>query len=246
MKRPKASRQLGSSQQTAIATGPTEIRKIDRRITRTRTALTDALIEVWSDCGYERLSVRALTLRADIGYATFYRHYKNLEDCLLAVINEAVAELTASIGQEGTIMDEMVALFGYVREHQRLFRAYIALPIAHPARDVLTDQLAVFLLIRYEARHPKRVPLAITVNHWVVSTWQMLGFYLRRMDDYAAAQIAVAHVELTLKALESTTLALRRDWLRQRPGYATERDYPINQPAFDSPDAASMAAEIDG
>ena len=45
------------------------------RSTRTRQAMADALVALALELGYDNFTIRALTKRANVGYATFFRHF---------------------------------------------------------------------------------------------------------------------------------------------------------------------------
>ena len=62
-------------------------KKRDRRTERTKDALRQALIELISERGYERLSVQDIIDRANIGRSTFYTHFQDKEDLLLSGFN---------------------------------------------------------------------------------------------------------------------------------------------------------------
>src|SRR5437879_11312519 len=47
----------------------------DRRVKRTQKALARALIELTLEKGYEAITIRDITDKAEVGYATFFRHY---------------------------------------------------------------------------------------------------------------------------------------------------------------------------
>ncbi|WP_330233680.1 TetR/AcrR family transcriptional regulator [Nocardia sp. NBC_00508] len=55
----------------------------DRRVRRTRTSLHQALIELMLDRAYDRITVRDILDRADVGRSTFYAHYRDKDDLLL-------------------------------------------------------------------------------------------------------------------------------------------------------------------
>ena len=55
--------------------------KEDRRVTRTRKLLTEALISLSLEKGYEAVTIRDITDRAGVGYATFFRHIRRKKHC---------------------------------------------------------------------------------------------------------------------------------------------------------------------
>ena len=66
---------------------------LDRRVVRTRKLLQDALFELILRNGYESIRVQDITDEANLGRATFYVHYKDKEDLLLASIESCRQEL---------------------------------------------------------------------------------------------------------------------------------------------------------
>ncbi|MFL6555361.1 MAG: TetR/AcrR family transcriptional regulator, partial [Bacillus sp. (in: firmicutes)] len=54
----------------------------DRRIIRTKRLIRDALTELMEEKGFEGLTVRDLTEKADINRGTFYLHYHDKYDLL--------------------------------------------------------------------------------------------------------------------------------------------------------------------
>jgi AcrR family transcriptional regulator len=62
--------------------------RVDRRVARTRVALRDALHNLIHEKGYDAITVEEISQRADVGRATFYKHYKDKEDLLLEQFSE--------------------------------------------------------------------------------------------------------------------------------------------------------------
>lgn len=60
----------------------------DRRVRRTRETLHRALIELMMERAYDRISVRDVIARADVGRSTFYAHYRDKDDLLVVSCGE--------------------------------------------------------------------------------------------------------------------------------------------------------------
>ena len=54
----------------------------DARVLKTYQRLTDALVALTLERGCDALTVRELTERAEVGYATFFRHFSSKEALL--------------------------------------------------------------------------------------------------------------------------------------------------------------------
>jgi AcrR family transcriptional regulator len=62
--------------------------RVDRRVRRTRELLRSALLSLILEKGYERVTVRDIIDRADVGRSTFYAHFTGKDDLFLAGFDE--------------------------------------------------------------------------------------------------------------------------------------------------------------
>src|SRR6478752_8408264 len=58
----------------------------DRRVARSRRALKEALTDLILERGYEAVTVQDVIDRADVGRSTFYAHYMDKDDLLMAIL----------------------------------------------------------------------------------------------------------------------------------------------------------------
>ncbi|MEA5078363.1 MAG: TetR/AcrR family transcriptional regulator [Anaerolineaceae bacterium] len=68
-----------------------EGKKEDRRITRTKEALHQALSELVKEKGYSAVTIEEITSRAKMGRTTFYLHYQDKEDLVLESMEDRLA-----------------------------------------------------------------------------------------------------------------------------------------------------------
>jgi AcrR family transcriptional regulator len=65
----------------AVAIGRDETRpRPDRRVSKTRKALKEALTDLILEKGYEAVTVQDVIDRADVGRSTFYAHFIDKDD----------------------------------------------------------------------------------------------------------------------------------------------------------------------
>lgn len=86
----------------------------DRRVTRTKAALTAALFELLGEKDFSKISITELTRRADVDRKTFYLHYQTVDEILEEFYEGALHTLRETIEREGIFRAEsvdMVALF---------------------------------------------------------------------------------------------------------------------------------------
>ena len=104
---------------TQEVTSKHEMRKSDRRIRRTRRLLGEALIRLALEYDYDEISIRRLTQRADVGYATFYRHFKSKDELFIATLISKWNEFKQSLEPGMSRKEEAIALFRYIEKRAR-------------------------------------------------------------------------------------------------------------------------------
>lgn len=70
-------------------------KKEDRRIVRTRRRLSEALLALIMEKAYEAITIQEIAERADLNRATFYLHYSNKEELLVASLEARFDDLVA-------------------------------------------------------------------------------------------------------------------------------------------------------
>lgn len=101
----------------------------DRRVTRTKAALTAALFELLGEKDFSKISITELTRRADVDRKTFYLHYQTMDEILEEFFEENINHLRETIEREGLFRGDtidIVAFFrvlcGQVTQDKALFR----------------------------------------------------------------------------------------------------------------------------
>src|SRR5437762_13476242 len=99
----------------------------DRRVKRTQNLLAKALIALTLEKGYEAVTIRDITERADVGYATFFRHYHSKDELLLEVSEVVMQELTDRLFATSASDPEQFGalIFGYVQQHSEVIRVLL-------------------------------------------------------------------------------------------------------------------------
>ena len=87
------------------------MKKLDRRIARTRQLLYKALLNLSLDAGYEHISIRDIVSEAGVGYATFFRHFKSKDELFLSCLISVQDELWGQLDPNMTPYEEAVAIF---------------------------------------------------------------------------------------------------------------------------------------
>lgn len=85
--------------ESAHASGRNAAATQDRRITRSKRALRDALIELMEERGFDGFSVNDLCERADLNRGTFYNHFHDKDQLLATLEEEILADLDCFQGK---------------------------------------------------------------------------------------------------------------------------------------------------
>ena len=175
---------------------------INPKAARSRQKLADALCSLVPERGYDNVSIAAVTTRAKVGYATFFRHYESLDDLLNSILLTSMQELRELLEQQETPHDQSTAAFSYIKEHQDRFRLYIALPPTHPICDVIKEATIEMVLDRYQAPEGSPVPQDMWANHIVESIQAFFRWHLAHSVDHTPDEVAAYFIDLILAAAE--------------------------------------------
>jgi tetracycline repressor-like protein len=77
----------------------------DRRITRTRKSLQDALAELILEKGFHNITVQDVLDRANVGRSTFYYHFQNIDDMLLSQFDDVRMQFGKFVETEGIVAE---------------------------------------------------------------------------------------------------------------------------------------------
>ena len=178
-------------------------KKIDRRVARTRKALREALVSLSLEIGYDRVTIRKLTDRADIGYATFYRHYRSKDEVVTEYFVGMIEQVRQELRPEMSHYEESLIIYRKMGENRDAILFGISLPREHPAIKPAWDEAFDMVRDLYSARMSAPVPLNVSVNHIVNSVVEMIRWWLTDGGDYSPEAMATMQSELIFKVVES-------------------------------------------
>ena len=102
-----------------------KVRRADRRVTRTRNALGDALIELMHERPFEDVTVQQVLDRAGVSRSTFYQHYSGKDDLFMSDVEEFFGMMASLLERKKERSNrvvpvaEMLAHFGEMGEFLR-------------------------------------------------------------------------------------------------------------------------------
>lgn len=174
--------------------------RTDRRVKRTHKLLQEALVSLTLEKGFEAVTIRDITDRADVGYATFFRHYPDKE-ALLADVLEAMKDEFQSLLAPFSIVNNPEKtgklLFEYVEQNSDLCRVLFnstdTMSLLKPVQEIgLSESSSMFIISNQSS-----VPLDIAISHLMSSLVMLIRWWLdhdmpyppERMGQFAAGLI---------------------------------------------------------
>ena len=101
-----------------------EKRVVDRRIQRTQGLLREALHSLIREKAYDRVSVREILDRANVGRSTFYTHFRDKDELLVSGIHDMLhsvqsTKLPSSAKWYERLIGFSLPIFEYHYQHRR-------------------------------------------------------------------------------------------------------------------------------
>lgn len=167
---------------------------MDRRVNRTNRLLGEALIALADEKGYEAITIKEITDRADVAYMTFFRHFRDKDDLLVRLVETVAAEIEAIVhSREEPFSHEAegLLLFEHARAHQALYRVLFD---ASNARRRVTEHLAALCRQHIEG-HLRTVdeidiPSDVAAHHIAASLVALVEWWLTHDMAYTPEQMA--------------------------------------------------------
>jgi AcrR family transcriptional regulator len=104
-------------------------RKDDRRSRRSRRLIADALLALMREKRYDRITVREILERADVGRTTFYAQFRGKDDVLASEFGRILGLLherhLAATDQPGDQFIPGLSLFRHIQEQRPLYEALV-------------------------------------------------------------------------------------------------------------------------
>lgn len=182
----------------------------DRRVTRTRRLLRDALRELMKEQRYDSITVQNILDRADVGRATFYAHYRDKEELLISGLDDIIHTLILTLEDAREIGDPQrllstEPLFRHALEEYELHKAILGsqgvhLMIQkiqkHLARHI-EDQLAEIL----QPGQNTSVPIPLMAHHVAGAALALLRWWFDNNKPYTAKEMDKMFQQLVMPGI---------------------------------------------
>lgn len=158
----------------------------DPRVAKTRAALADAVLALAAEKPFSEVTITEIAERAGVGYASFFRHYRDKDALLTGVADTMVDDLLAIIMP--ALLDEdtkaaSIAICRYVDAHRTIARALLA----GGAETEVRRHIVARAIESAEARQvPDHLPNAMIITHCVAASLGLLSWWLEQGSGTSA------------------------------------------------------------
>lgn len=174
----------------------------DRRVQRTHRMLSEALIELVLERGWDSVSVQDVCERADVGRSTFYTHFADKEDLLVGGLHGLGRFLRA---QAAATSDKPLAfvrgLIDHVDEQRRLARAMVGKRSGQVMQQRFRQLLIDLVREDLEPLAPGSRHLDASVRYVAGALFELLIWWLDARTQLTAADLDQHFHELTTPVL---------------------------------------------
>jgi AcrR family transcriptional regulator len=180
------------------------MQKIDRRIERTDQLLKDALVALILEKGYEAVTIKDITERANVAYVTFFRHYKEKEELLVSMLEKVVETLAATIDENGleNSLEKDCLIFEHAQQNSRLYRILLSSPGAMPIVRRVKAAIAARVLQKCRAlfEGETTIPPEIFAFHMASSLLSVMQWWLENEMPYPPERMAEIYHQLVVES----------------------------------------------
>ncbi len=183
---------------------PTAQKPTDRRITRSKQLLLDALRGRLVEVRYEKVTIQSILDRAGVGRATFYAHFDSKDDLLWSSIGGLHRALRSAGKQSGrTRFGFSLPFFAHLASHRAIYQMSIChddeITVARMMRRMLRE------LVRDEVTTRAKPTDAetLTIEFVVGALWSTVVWWMDSGSPISPSEIDAHFRQLMLAALDA-------------------------------------------
>ncbi|MBI5933835.1 MAG: TetR/AcrR family transcriptional regulator C-terminal domain-containing protein [Chloroflexi bacterium] len=189
---------------------------VDPRVRRTRRLLREALVSLMMEKDFASIFIREITERAEVAYITFFRHYESLDQLLMEVLDEGLAELMTHIetlakqSDASDLETEGRLIFEYIGQKADLFRIlFKSQSVTRVRKKVVRNIATIFqksCLPLAQSGNPTAT--AMLSNHIATSLLSLIEWWLDNKMNPAPAQMGTVYKRLIIDSTVSVVTPL--------------------------------------
>jgi AcrR family transcriptional regulator len=171
--------------------------------------LAKALIALALEKNYESITIRDITERADVGYATFFRHYHDKDALLRDVSDVVLADLHVLLHTPPNheAADMGTALFRYVQENTNVIRVLLSSRGSSNLLQHIIDVSTQKMLNENVPLPGSFVPPEIAAYHLLNSSIALIQWWLEHDMPYPPERMGVIFHQLITQPTRAIAFA---------------------------------------
>ena len=184
----------------------------DRRVKRTHRLLQEALIGLTLEKGFDTVTIRDITDRADVGYATFFRHYPDKEALLADVLESMKDEFVSLLAPYSMVTDPEktgTLLFEYVAKNGDLCRVLLnsteTMSLLKPVQEIGLNETPLMMNISEQSS----VPVDAAISHLMSSLVMLIRWWLDHDTPYPPERMGQIAAQLIIRPVIEAVLGER-------------------------------------
>ena len=162
----------------------------DLRVQRTRHLLQKTFIDLVISNGYEAVTIREITRQAQVGYKTFFRHYRNKEALLQTIVDAFLEEFQAvrlAPTAVNATTQNTLAVLRFTQTHAPLLRVILQ---SSAANQLLEPIVALAYQEGKSFFGDSDIPDEIVAHHFATSMISFLRWWLANDLLYSVEEMA--------------------------------------------------------
>jgi AcrR family transcriptional regulator len=175
--------------------------RAERRKRHTRDQIKRAALEVIEERGYGSLTVQLITERADVGYGTFYLHFKDKDEIVAELLedigNARLAALEIRLADEPPLRREYMAwtdFFQHALDNRQAYLDSFGRRGSAYLQQRIMDYTAAIHIDNIERRvyttNGLELPVEFMAQFMTGAIWRLLMWWLEAPDAYTAEAMA--------------------------------------------------------
>jgi AcrR family transcriptional regulator len=176
-----------------------ERRAPDRRVERTRRLLHHAIVELIQERGWDAITVQDVCERADVGRSTFYVHFADKEELLIAGFNELRKELRQiAVADPGKPLAFTRALLEHTHQYKPVYRTLLGGRTAAVVHRAWVEIVTELLEADLEELVPAGPLRSAAVRYLAGAMWELLGWWSEQPKRASSVDLAATYRRLTM------------------------------------------------
>ena len=185
------------------------LKNLTERGQETQRELTDVLMQLVLEKGYEDVSVKDITERAGIDRSTFYLHFSDKRDLLIKSQQQLIDDLIQSIQPDSPPMSGVAMTFEHMAQHVNQYRVLLQLEGSTVPSQLLHDYIVRAVKPIIEQRFQESgltgssVDIDLTANFITGALRSTARWWLQAGMPYSPAEMTTRFIQLVTQGLSA-------------------------------------------